>query len=288
MMPDNQTQHSGVTEESKKPEKKSLSLQQKSFLLSIAVHMFIVVSLLVSFKFAAKPVDLASGTKDTQAPIIIEATFIDSNVLAQNKREKEQAEAAAKRKRDQEAANKRKEIQRKKEEREKAEKAKRKKAADAKKQKEEQVRKERELQEKARLAQEKAEQERIEKAKQDKLAKERAAQDKAMQQQMAVEQAERNERRQRQILSELQIATGKIKARIEQNLITTGSVAGRSCRLKMRIASNGLVLEAVGTGDDSLCLSLRSAALRAGTLPMPADKDVNKKLRDVTLVWEND
>lgn len=285
MMPDNQTKHSGVPEESKKSEKKSLSLQQKSFLVSIAVHMFIVVSLLVSFKFAAKPVDLASGTKDTQAPIIIEATFIDSNVLAQNKREKEQAEAAAKRKRDQEAANKRKELQRKKEDREKA---KRKKAADAKKQKEEQVRKERELQEKARLAQEKAEQERIEKAKQDKLAKERAAQDKAMQQQLAAEQAERNERRQRQILSELQIATGKIKARIEQNLITTGSVAGRSCRLKMRIASNGLVLEAVGTGDDSLCLSLRSAALRAGTLPMPADKDVNEKLRDVTLVWEND
>jgi colicin import membrane protein len=243
------------------------------------------VSLLVSFKFAAKPVDLASGTKDTQAPIIIEATFIDSNVLAQNKREKEQAEAAAKRKRDQEAANKRKEVERKKEEREKA---KRKKAADAKKQKEEQVRQERELQEKARLAQEKAEQERIEKAKQDKLAEERAAQNKAMQQQMAAEQAERNERRQRQILSELQIATGKIKARIEQNLITTGSVAGRSCRLKMRIASNGLVLEAVGTGDDSLCLSLRSAALRAGTLPMPTDKDVNEKLRDVTLVWEND
>ena len=285
MMPDNQTQHSGSAEESDKPEKKSLSLQQKSFLISVAVHVFIVMSLLVSFKFAAEPVDLASGTKDTQAPIIIEATFIDSNVLAQNKREKEQAEAAAKRKRDQEAANKRKEIERKKEEREKA---KRKKAADAKKQKEEQVRQERELQEKARLAKEKAEQERIEKAKQDKLAKERAAQDKAMQQQMAAEQAERNERRQRQILSELQIATGKIKARIEQNLITTGSVAGRSCRLKMRIASNGLVLEAVGTGDDSLCLSLRSAALRAGTLPMPTDKDVNEKLRDVTLVWEND
>lgn len=268
--------------------KKPLSIKQKSFLISAGVHLLLVASLLVSFEFAAKPVDLATGNKDTQAPIIIDATFIDSNILEQNKREKAQAEAAAKRKRDEAAAKKRKEQQRLQKERENAEKAKRKKAADDKRKKEETARKERELQEQARLAKEKAEKERIEKARQDKLAEERAVQDRAMQEQMALEQAERNERRQRQILSELEIAISKVRARIEQNLITTGSVAGKSCRLKMRIASNGLVLDAVGTGDDSLCLTLRSAALRAGTLPMPADKDVNAKLRDVTLVWENE
>ena len=267
--------------------KKPLTLQQKSFLISAAGHMFIVVSLLVSFKFSATPVDLATGNKDTQAPNIIEATFIDSNVIAQNKREKQQAEAEVKRKRDQEAANKRKEAERKKQERETAVQDKRKKAADAKKQKEEQVRKERELQQKSRLAQEKAQQQKIEKARQDKLDKERAAQDNAMQEQMQLEQADRNERRQRQILSELQIANTKIKARIEQNLIQTGSIVGKSCRLRLRIASNGLVLDAVGTGDESLCLALRTAALKAGTLPMPSNKDVNEKLRDTTLVYEN-
>jgi colicin import membrane protein len=272
---------------SDKKEKKSLTLQQKSFLISAAGHVFIVVSLLVSFQFSATPVDLATGNKDTQAPNIIEATFIDSNVLAQNKRERQQAEAEVKRKRDQDAANKRRESERKKKERESADKAKRKKAADAKKQKEEQVRNERELQEKSRLAQEKAQQEKIEKARQDKLEQERAAQDKAMQEQMQLEQADRNERRQRQILSELQIANSKIKARIEQNLIQTGSIVGKSCRLRLRIASNGLVLDAVGTGDESLCLALRTAALKAGTLPMPSDKDVNEKLRDTTLVYEN-
>nr|WP_297350130.1 cell envelope integrity protein TolA [uncultured Glaciecola sp.] len=272
---------------SDKKEKKSLTLEQKSFLISAAAHVFIVVSLLVSFQFSATPVDLATGNKDTQAPNIIEATFIDSNVLAQNKREKQQAEAEVKRKRDQEAANKRRALERKKKERESADKAKRKKAADAKKQKEEQVRKERELQEKSRLAQEKAQQEKIEKARQDKLEQERAAQDRAMQEQMQMEQADRNERRQRQILSELQIANSKIKARIEQNLIQTGSIVGKSCRLRLRIASNGLVLDAVGTGDESLCLALRTAALKAGTLPMPSDKDVNQKLRDTTLVYEN-
>lgn len=272
---------------SDKKKKKSLTLQQKSFLISAAGHVFIVVSLLVSFQFSATPVDLATGNKDTQAPNIIEATFIDSNVLAQNKREKQQAEAEVKRKRDQETANKRKALERKKKERETADKEKRKKAADAKKQKEEQVRKERELQEKSRLAQEKAQQEKIEKARQDKLEQERATQDKAMQEQMQLEQADRNERRQRQILSELQIANSKIKARIEQNLIQTGSIVGKSCRLRLRIASNGLVLDAVGTGDESLCLALRTAALKAGTLPMPSDKDVNEKLRDTTLVYEN-
>jgi len=273
---------------SDKKQKKSLTLQQKSFLYSAAGHVFIIVSLLVSFKFSATPVDLAIGNKDTQAPNIIEATFIDSNVLEQNKREKLQAEAEVKRKRDQDAANKRRQLEREKKERENAEKEKRKKAADAKTKKEDQVRKERELQEKSRLAQEKAQQEKVEKARQDKLAKERAAQDKAMQEQMQLEQADRNERRQRQILSELEIAISKVRARIEQNLITTGSEAGKSCRLKMRIASNGLVLEAIGTGDASLCLTLRSAALRAGTLPMPTDKEVNEKLRDVTLVWVNE
>lgn len=275
------------TQPSDKKEKKSLTLTQKSFLISGAVHLLIIVSLLVSFTSTTETVDLATGNKDTQAPIIIEATFIDSNVLAQNKREKQQAEAAAKRKRDQDAANKRKELERKKQARENAEKEKRKKAADAKKQKEETARKERALQEQARLAQEKAEQERLDKAREDKLAEERAVQDRAMQQQMQAEQAERNERRQRQILSELQIANSKIKARIEQNLIQTGSIVGKSCRLRLRIASNGLVLDAVGSGDESLCLALRTAALKAGTLPMPSDKDVNEKLRDTTLVYEN-
>jgi colicin import membrane protein len=268
-------------------EKKSLTLQQKSFLISGAGHMCIVVSLLVSFKFSAAPVDLATGNKDTQAPNIIEATFIDSNVIEQNKREKQQSEAEAKRKQEQEAVNKRRRAERKKQERDTADKVKRKKAADAKKQREEQVSKERELQQKARLAQEKAQRQKIEKARQDKADQERALRDNAMQQKMQLEQAERNERRQRQILSELQIANSKIKARIEQNLIQTGSIVGKSCRLRLRIASNGLVLDAVGTGDESLCLALRTAAMKAGTLPMPSNKDVNEKLRDTTLVYEN-
>ncbi|MFT5541388.1 MAG: colicin import membrane protein [Glaciecola sp.] len=263
----------------------SFFAKYKSFLLSGGAHLLLVLSLLLSFEFSAKPVDLATGNKDTQAPNIIAATFIDSNVLQQNKLEKQQAEAAAKRKRNQVAENKRKDEKRKQAERDKA---KRLKVAQDKKRKEEQVRKENALKEKARLTAEKNKQDKAEKERQDKLAKERAQQDNAMQKQLQGEQAERNERRQRQILSELQIATGKIKARIEQNLITTGSVAGKSCRLQVRIASNGLVLDAVGKGDDSLCLTLRSAALRAGTLPMPADKDVNTKLRDVTLVWVNE
>lgn len=265
-------------------EKESLTLQQKSFLISGTGHMLIVVSLLVSFKFSAASVDLATGNKDTQAPNIIEATFIDSNVIEQNKREKQQSEAEAKRK---QAANKRKKAERKKQERDTADKVKRKKAADAKKQKEEQVSKERELQRTARLAQQKAQQQALEKARQDKAEQERALRDNAMQEKMQLEQADRNERRQRQILSELQIANSKIKARIEQNLIQTGSIVGKSCRLRLRIASNGLVLDAVGTGDESLCLALRTAAMKAGTLPMPSNKDVNEKLRDTTLVYEN-
>lgn len=265
-------------------EKESLTLQQKSFLISGTGHMLIVVSLLVSFKFSAASVDLATGNKDTQAPNIIEATFIDSNVIEQNKREKQQSEAEAKRK---QAANKRKKAERKKQERDTADKVKRKKAAEAKKQKEEQVSKERELQRTARLAQQKAQQQALEKARQDKAEQERALRDNAMQEKMQLEQADRNERRQRQILSELQIANSKIKARIEQNLIQTGSIVGKSCRLRLRIASNGLVLDAVGTGDESLCLALRTAAMKAGTLPMPSNKDVNEKLRDTTLVYEN-
>lgn len=264
----------------KKPGSVSFFVKHRSFLLSGSIHLALILSLLLSFKFSAKPVDFATGNKDTQAPVIIEATFIDSNVLAQKKREKQQAEA--------DAAKRRRDIQRKKAADEKAAKAKRLKIAEDKKRKEEeQARKQRDLQEQAQLEKAKAEQERIDKEREDKLAKERAQQDKALQQQMEAEQADRNERRQRQILSELQIANGKIQARIEQNLIMTGSIVGKSCRLRLKIAANGFVLDATGSGDESLCLALRTAALKAGTLPMPADKDVNEQLRDTTLVWEN-
>jgi colicin import membrane protein len=277
-----------MTSKEENKARKPMDLKKKSFLISIGAHLALVISLLVSFQFAAKPVDLATGTKDTKAPVIIEATFIDSNVLEAKKREKQQAEAAAKRKREQEAAQKRRELQRKKEQQEKAEKAKRLKAEQDKKRKEEAARNERELQEKARLAAEKAKQEKAEQERQKKLAEERARQDKALQEQIAQEQAERNERRQRQILSELQIANSKIKARIEQNLIETGNLTGKSCRLKLRIAANGLVLDARKVdGDDALCIALRNAALRAKTLPMPADEDVNKELRDTILRWDN-
>lgn len=264
---------------SAKQQEISFFVKYKAFLVSGGVHLLLVLSLLLSFDFSAKPIDMATGDKDTQAPIIIEATFIDSNVLEQKKREKQQAEADAKRKRDQLAENKRLQAQK--------DKAKRLKIAEDKKRKEEQAQKQKDLREKARLAAEREKQEKAEKELQDKLDKERAEQNKALQQQMQAEQAERNERRQRQILSELQIANSKIKARIEQNLIQTGSIVGKSCRLRLRIASNGLVLDAVGTGDASLCLALRTAALKAGTLPMPSDEDVNKKLRDTTLVYEN-
>jgi colicin import membrane protein len=251
------------------------------------------VSLLVSFEFSAKPVDLATGKKDTQAPIIIEATFIDSNVIQQQKREKAQAEAAAKAKAAREREQRRKEQQRK----ENAEKAKRRKAAEDKKRKEdarkEQVRKEkerkqRELKEQAALAAEQAKRDKAEKELQDKLRKEQQAREKVMQQQMAAEQAERNERRQREILSGIEIANSKIRARIEQNLIETGNLTGKSCRLQLKIAANGLVLDAVRVdGDESLCLALRSAALRARTLPMPSDDDINAQIRNSILRWDN-
>jgi colicin import membrane protein len=248
----------------------------------------LVLSLLVSFEFSAKPVDLATGKKDTQAPIIIEATFIDSNVIQQQKREKAQAEAAAKAKAAREREQRRKEQQRK----ENAEKAKRRKAAEDKKRKEdarkEKERKQRELKEQAALAAEQAKRDKAEKELQDKLRKEQQAREKVMQQQMAAEQAERNERRQREILSGIEIANSKIRARIEQNLIETGNLTGKSCRLQLKIAANGLVLDAVRVdGDESLCLALRSAALRARTLPMPSDDDINAQIRNSILRWDN-
>ncbi|MBF7073228.1 cell envelope integrity protein TolA [Glaciecola sp. MH2013] len=269
-------------------QKSPLSLKQKSFLISGGAHLALVASLLVSFEFAAKPVDLATGKRDTQAPVIIEARFIDSNVLEQNKREKQQAEAAAKRKQEAEAARKREQARKEQQRKEEAEKAKRRKAAEDKKRKEDAARKERELQEKAKQAAEQAKQDEAEKALQAKLKKEQEAREKMMQQQMAAEQAERNERRQREILSGMQIANSKIRARIEQNLIETGNLKGRSCRLQLKIAANGLVLDAFRVdGDEALCLALRSAALRARTLPMPEDPDINKQIRNSTLRWDN-
>lgn len=188
------------------------------------------------------------------------------------KRKAEQATAAARKKQQQEkekaikleADRKRKERERKAAE-QKAEAAKRK-AAQAKKQ--------REAEEKALKEAERKKQE----------AREKAQREKALEEQLLAEQAVRNQRKQKQVIGEVDKYKVLIQQTITRHWIKDSSMMGKTCRLNIRLASNGLVTQVtVLSGDANVCRSAQAAVLKADTLPVSSDPDVFAELKNINL-----
>ncbi|GGA76377.1 hypothetical protein GCM10011369_17810 [Neiella marina] len=184
----------------------------------------------------------------------------DKAVAEAKKKQKLEAEKARKA----EAERKRKEAERKA-----AEKA----AAEAKKKREkeeaERRRKEEERKRKEQEAREQAELERL------------------MQQELEAENQQIGQQRQAQILSEIDKFTALIRATIQRNWLVDSSMAGKQCQLTIRLARDGFVTSVDnGVGDPVVCSSARNAVLKAGTLPMSADPEVNQKMREIRLTVE--
>ncbi|GBL05797.1 cell envelope integrity protein TolA [Glaciecola sp. KUL10] len=248
-----------------------------SMIKSVILHAAILAMLLFSFDFSSKPQQLAVAAQNE--PDIIEATFIDSNVIEQQRREKRQAEAQAR------AEQERRKKQQEKEKRERAEREKRKqqKALEEqeKKQKEEAARQEQQrLQRQKEIeAEQRAEEERrleearrVEAERQKKLAEERAAKAAAKQQ---------------FVLSETDKYIGLITQVIQRNLIFDKTAETKECRLNIRMASSGLVFDVkILQGDPALCRAAQAAVLRPDSLPVSKDPDVYEKLRDFNLTVE--
>ncbi len=249
---------------------------------SVSLHSLILIALLVSFNFSDKPLTFAaqpSVSVQQNQPEIVQATFIDSNVIEQQKREKAQAEAQARQRRQEEL--------RKKKAREQAERDRKRRAEDAKRKKQEEAAK----QEQQRLdALERERQKEIE------IQKKREQQE-AMQQQLqqeladqlAQEQADMSKAQQRRVMTEIQKYQALIMQKIRRNLTIDQSFKGKACTLNVKLSSTGLVLAVnVVEGDSALCRASQTAVLKAETLPVSEDPAVFAQMKNLNIIVRPD
>ncbi len=248
---------------------------------SAFLHSMILASLLVSFNFSAKPLKFVNNdmSAPSSQPQIVQATFIDSNVVAQKQREKAQAEAAAKQR------------QQEKLKQERDERARKKRIADEKKKREAEKR---EAEKKEQERQNRLEQERIKEQQVAERLKQEAQQkaaDEQMQRelqqeladQLAKEQQQMSQANRQRIMSEKDKYSALMNAKIQQYINFDG-LGGQTCEVNIRLAPDGLILKFdIVSGDNAICLETDRALIRAGSLPMSKDPSVNAEMRNITL-----
>jgi colicin import membrane protein len=288
---------------------------------SLGMHLVILVLLLFSADFSSTP-EMVSVSLESEGKAPVEAVAVDEQLLNQRvkqiQRERDEAKAAdEKRIRDLERRAEQAEKNREAEEqrlkrvaeekrqadveaqqakaaaaeakkRQQQENAKAKEAEQARIEKE-QERKKAEEAAKAAEQKRKAEQAAAEKAaaERERLAAEarqKAEQERVMQEQLAKEAQARSAARARQAATEVQRYTALIRDAIQRNLLVDEGMRGKSCRINIRLASNGFVTKVgVLSGDQTVCDATVRAVNRAGTLPVSADPDVYNQLKDINL-----
>lgn len=203
----------------------------------------------------------------------------------QSQQEKRAADAAAKKarekqKREQAKAKKAADDAKKK----LAEKAKAEKAAADAERKRKDAEKRAKQEEAARKA--KAERERKERERKAREAAERAEQERMMQEQMAAEQAAREAAYRKQVLSEVDKFKALITQRIDQSIIKDQSMKGKSCKVNIRLAFNGLVTSVkILSGDSRVCQATEAGIYKAGKLPVSEDPTVFAELKNINITF---
>ena len=249
---------------------------------SAGLHVLLGGMLFVSMDFHTPVL-----APDVPSVVPIQAVVVDAQEveeifqkIEQDKREVEQ-EKLRKREEQQRKAQQAEEARKKKAAKAKAEKERKRKEAERKKrEQEEKARKEKERKEKLRKEKERKENERKERERQERLEQERM-----MREQLEAERAAaQSARRSKQVLTEVQKYTGLIKSKIIQNWIIDDTMRGKSCRLNIQLASNGLILKVDELGGDpTVCRTSRAAVLKAETLPVSKDPEVFKEFRNFNL-----
>jgi colicin import membrane protein len=237
---------------------------------SLALHGLILASLLISFNFSAKPLKFVAPQMNASMsqPDIVKATFIDSNVIKQQQREKAQAEASVRRR--QQEINRKEAIRKENLRKKQLEEARKK--------------RERETQDKLEIEQNKeraiAEQRAKDAKLKDEQKKRQAELDQVLTQQLEEEQAQMSQANQKRVLSEIEKYKSLVHSKVQQNLQTDGGFIGETCLVNVRLASDGLVLKTSAiSGKPALCRIAEAAILRAGTLPMSKDPEVMAQFR---------
>lgn len=264
---------------------------------SSLLHFLIVGLLFLSVDIAPIP----EPVQQMSIPVI-EAVVIDQDALEKQledrkqkalaeEREKQRVikEAQEKKRKEQERlANiekqKKLEQERKVLEKQEAERKKAEKIAADKKRKELEKKQAEEAAQKAK-EQARKEQEATKKAAEEaRVKQEQARQQKEIEEQLLAEQQARARQRTEQVLSEVQKYTALITQAIQQKWIVDDSMLGKSCRLNIRLATNGLVIQVNKlSGDDKVCHSAETAIYKAYTLPVSSDPEVFKEFRDFNL-----
>lgn len=288
---------------------------------SLGMHLVIVLLLIVGTDFSSKP-EIVAISLETDGKAPIEAVAVDEHQLnarvQQMQKERDAAKAAeekrirelerraqqAEKNRAEEEARLKRVAEQKRQADAEAEKAKAA-AAEAKVRQQQETAKAKEA-EQIRIAKEqekkkaeeaakaaeqkrKAEQAAAEKAAAERerkaeLDRQRAEQERMMQEQLAKETQARSAARAQQAATEVQRFTALIRDAIQRNLLVDEGMRGKSCRINIRLASNGFVTRVgVINGDSAVCDATVRAVNRAGTLPMSADPDVYNQLKDINL-----
>jgi len=74
------------------------------------------------------------------------------------------------------------------------------------------------------------------------------------------------------------------KQMIEQNLLVDQALIGKECVIRLRLSTNGLVLDASNDGGDAaLCRAAKAAVVKVSQFPMPEDPAVIEKVRSIRL-----
>lgn len=295
-----------------------MSKLRVALFISLFMHVAVIATLLISGHFS-----MPKETPETFNPDpIIEAKVIDESQLqeqvqkvkdeqkakrlkeetrvkelekraadAEKKRKQQEAEAARlKRQTKQQKLDKKKAEQaavaaREKQQQEQ-EKAKAKQLEDERKRKEVEKKKADDLARKAKEKRQREEKALKEAERKRQEAKAKAEQEKLLDEQLQAEQAVRQQRRNKQVLTEVQKYEVLIKQTLDRIFIKDDAMKGQSCRFNIRLASNGLVLQVKELGGDPLvCRAGRAAIFKAVQLPVSKEPDVYEKLRDINFTF---
>ena len=112
----------------------------------------------------------------------------------------------------------------------------------------------------------------------------RLQQEKEMNEALAAEQAALSQTRNKQTISEVNRYKAMISATIQRNLVVDESMRGKSCRVFIRLASDGFVTASQTLdGDQVVCRAAKAAINKAGRLPVSSDANVYSQLKEINL-----
>jgi len=266
---------------------------------SFALHIILLLVLVMGdfYSHPIKPTPTAAKIQPIQA-VAIDRSKVEAilNKIRKKKSDEvkrikqiEDKAAAEKRQRAKEKIRKKKAVEEAKNQALAADKLRKKKAADKKRAKEKaaataRAKKKRD-EKKAKDAEKLRKKQAADKKRKAREAKDQAIQEQMMADQMAEEMATRQKARQQQMMTEVGRYTALLTRAIQSNLITDkASMENKSCKLTIKLAPSGFVIDVVsGKGDRIVCDAASKAVYRAGKLPVSKDPEVFEKMREISL-----